>query len=190
MPNNKYRTPERNQLVAALWATETPVAEIKRQIDLLDGIPVPLNAIGPWAYSMGLRRPRGYVSKINKAAGAKTAIVLTRSTPERDALLTELWTSGAFKPAIVIAINCLPGPPVTERYIEHQASKLGLRRPPEYLAAVRRIAARSPRPVRQAVVVPAPVAVPAPNPAPTFTPVPKGTHPVQRFSMLGGAIRG
>jgi hypothetical protein len=191
MANNKYRSPERNEVVASMWTTEAPVAEIKQRLDALPGRAVPIWAIAPWANSLGVKRPAGYMLKISQAASAKAASVLARATPERDALLTELWTAGTFIPAIASALNCLPGHHLTGRFVERRARKLGLKRPPEYLAHVRRVAAgRVPDAAKWPIVLtprvemPAPV---APPPAPVVTRERK-TFPVVRYSMLGGRI--
>jgi hypothetical protein len=192
MANNKYRTPERNEVVISMWTTEAAVSEIKRRLDALPGRAVPTWAIAPWANSLGVKRPAGYSLKISQAASAKAASVLARATPERDALLTELWTAGTFIPAIASALNCLPGHHLTGRFVERRARKLKLKRPPEYLAHVRRVAAgRIPNAAKWPIVLTPRIEAPGPvvpSPAPVVMKERKTFPVVRRFSMLGGRI--
>ena len=57
------RTDERAALLRQLWPTETPVDDIRDQMNRLPGVPMDVTAVRNWAGDLKLRRPPGFTGQ-------------------------------------------------------------------------------------------------------------------------------
>lgn len=143
-----WRTAEREARLRELWPGPLTVARVIADLATLEGPRMPLgdSALYGWATELGLPLPRPGRLAVDNMGGRPRA---GWRTPERAAVVRELWPQGVPRDEVLARLHALPGDPVEPSRLSVWAAEMGVKRPEGWAAAstsrvmARAVAARS-----------------------------------------------
>ncbi len=174
-------TEERTAILRRDYPIGVPVGEIADAINATPGPQVSGDRVSRHASAIGLKRLditlNGISSRMRMGNAAGCIVHRARWTPERNALLRDLYTKPILMPEMLEQLNTLPGAPIIAKQVWIRAKVLGISRAPEALALSRlrpnnRVGSPTnavPRPAVRptSTAVPEIASVPAPAGSPT-----------------------